>query len=664
MYMKTIKKWGSMLLSAIMLMSLLAIPGVLAEEAPVQITGLDQLQTIESGSYQLAADLTIPENAILTVPSDVTITLDLNGHTVSKPTGTGRILNNMGTMTINDSSEGKTGLVTAYRNTIGNFGTMVINGGTFETHCNVGGTAVMNEEGGTMTVNQIVVNADFFAVNNEGDMVINGGEFHSTSSNEPGTFAYCVRNFANMTIYDATITGIQGALASASGVLKVYDGNFSTAWDNSRSFYALYIAGEVDVVTGFVYGGTFSSPKYAIYIGNDNKGGDGGINADATTYVYGGTYYGGKSAIYRAQETGNPYVTGGTYRIGQSPDDTPDPVVKNYMAEGCVYNETTGQVTDPRVFSVTIDEAPVSLIEGGTAELKTTVEAGADADKTVTYTSSDTDVATVAADGTLTAVAPGKADITAAVGDKSDTCTVVVVGKPVVPTVDPEKPVDKVEVGVSEEGVDVVGKTVNQVVDQILSDADVGGAVTDETKEAVKTAVKQDKPIAVEIKTETLASEAVNPADAEKTADAAGEKAEIAQYLDLSVLLKADGETIGTLNKLVQPIQVQIAIPADLLAEGRTFYVIRVHDGVAEKLDTTVQDGVAVFETDRFSTYALVYEDAAVSGGSSQVSTPETPVTGRGDFWPFCLALLLGVSALAVVAVCRRRPKAAHIKRI
>lgn len=81
MYMKTIKKWSGILLSAVMLMSLLAIPGVLAEETPIQITGLDQLQTIESGSYQLAADLTIPENAILTVPSDVTITLDLNGHT-------------------------------------------------------------------------------------------------------------------------------------------------------------------------------------------------------------------------------------------------------------------------------------------------------------------------------------------------------------------------------------------------------------------------------------------------------------------------------------------------------------------------------------------------------------------------------------------------------
>ena len=77
-----------------------------------------------------------------------------------------------------------------------------INGGTFETHCNVGGTTLYNGVGGTMTINGCVVNADFFAINNEGDMEINGGEFHSTSTNEPGTFAYCVRNYAKMCIRD------------------------------------------------------------------------------------------------------------------------------------------------------------------------------------------------------------------------------------------------------------------------------------------------------------------------------------------------------------------------------------------------------------------------------------------------------------------------------
>ncbi len=83
--------------------------------------------------------------------------------------------------------------------------------------------------------------------------------------------------------------------------------------------------------------------------------------------------------------------------------------------------------------------------------------------------------------------------------------------------------------------------------------------------------------------------------DAAKTEAVAGAGADVAQYLDISMILQADGREIGTLNRLVGSITVQVAIPADLLADDRVFYVVRVHDGVAEKLDTVVQDGVASF---------------------------------------------------------------------
>ena len=669
--MKRMKRWGGLAVTLALLLGLAAVPGVQAEDEPIQITGLEQLDGIQSGSYQLAANLTIPENVILTVPSDVTITIDLNGHTVSKPTGTGRILENAGNVTINDSSTDKSGLVSAYRNNVGNTGTMVINGGTFETHCNVGGTTLYNGVGGTMTINGCVVNADFFAINNEGDMEINGGEFHSTSTNEPGTFAYCVRNYANMTINDATITGIQGALASASGVLKVYDGHFSTEWGNSRSFYALYIAGEQDVVTGYIYGGTYSSPKYAIYIGNDNKGGDGGINADATTFVYGGTYNGGISATYRAQQTGNPYVSGGTFRKGEAPNDTPDPVVEGYMAEGCVYDAATGKVSDPRIFSVAFDTELVTLAEGGSMMLQATVEAGADADKTVSFSSDNTAVATVAPNGLLTAVSAGNAVITATVGDKSASCSVVVVGTPQLPTVDPEKPAEKVEIGVADGSAEVIDDTLTQIVGKVLNDMDIGEAVDDQTKAAIKEAVEQDKPITIVIKTETLAPSQVDADDAAKTEAVAGAGADVAQYLDISMILQADGREIGTLNRLVGSITVQVAIPADLLADDRVFYVVRVHDGVAEKLDTVVQDGVASFETDRFSTYALLYEstslpgdsDASVPADSSTPSIPSTPTTGRQDMWPVVLAaVLMALSAALAVVAGRRNRKASQMK--
>ncbi len=44
-----------------LLLGLAAVPGVQAEDEPIQITGLEQLDGIQSGSYQLAANLTIPE---------------------------------------------------------------------------------------------------------------------------------------------------------------------------------------------------------------------------------------------------------------------------------------------------------------------------------------------------------------------------------------------------------------------------------------------------------------------------------------------------------------------------------------------------------------------------------------------------------------------------
>lgn len=111
-----------------------------------------------------------------------------------------------------------------------------------------------------------------------------------------------------------------------------------------------------------------------------------------------------------------------------------------------------------------------------------------------------------------------------------------------------------------------------------------------------------------------------------------------------------------------------------MLADGRTFFVIRVHDGVAEKLNTVVQDGVAYFETDRFSTYALVYEDAPSSGSSETFpeisaptgssvpfapSTPSTPSTGRQDMWPVVLAAFLLVLRAALAAVAGHRNRKA-----
>ena len=92
--------------------------------------------------------------------------------------------------------------------------------------------------------------------------------------------------------------------------------------------------------------------------------------------------------------------------------------------------------------------------------------------------------------------------------------------------------------------------------------------------------------------------------------DAAGDK--IARYADISLIVKAldSGEYLGKLLRTDNPIDLAIAIPAELIASGNPFYVLRLHDGVVKKLATTVKDGIAYFASDLFSRFALAYDES------------------------------------------------------
>ena len=83
------------------------------------------------------------------------------------------------------------------------------------------------------------------------------------------------------------------------------------------------------------------------------------------------------------------------------------------------------------VSGITLDRTVLELAEGESADLTATVAPEDATDKTVTWSSSDEAVATVA-DGHVTAVAKGSAVITATAGDCSATCAVAV-GQKVIP---------------------------------------------------------------------------------------------------------------------------------------------------------------------------------------------------------------------------------------
>jgi len=84
------------------------------------------------------------------------------------------------------------------------------------------------------------------------------------------------------------------------------------------------------------------------------------------------------------------------------------------------------QVEEVEATGITLNQATASVEMGKSITLTATVTPSNATDKTVTWSSDDTSVASVSASGKVTGVAVGTATITATIGAFSDTCTVTV----------------------------------------------------------------------------------------------------------------------------------------------------------------------------------------------------------------------------------------------
>ena len=130
----------------------------------------------------------------------------------------------------------------------------------------------------------------------------------------------------------------------------------------------------------------------------------------------------------------------------------------------------------------------------------------------------------------------------------------------------------------------------------------------------------------------------------------------VGAYLDLTLLKKVGSLKEVSVTETAAGVVVKLDIPESLKntdsSVERKYTVVRIHDGVAEALETSCENGVITFTTDKFSTYAICYEDVAATGnGQSSDNTINT-----GDVYNIALYVLFAVvSCVGLAFVVLRR---------
>ena len=85
----------------------------------------------------------------------------------------------------------------------------------------------------------------------------------------------------------------------------------------------------------------------------------------------------------------------------------------------------------------------------------------------------------------------------------------------------------------------------------------------------------------------------------------------IGLLIDVSLVMTKDGVSSVVANSS-KPVSFVIGVPDSVIADGRTYSVIRVHDGAAEDIGGTYDaaNKTITVSSDKYSTYAVVYKDA------------------------------------------------------
>ena len=287
----------------------------------------DAVAAADNNTVTLLKDVT----AGITIPAGKTMTLDLNGKTLTN-VNDHTILNN-GNLTI--TGTGKVDNISHAKGALYNKGTVVVNGGTFDRSKENGKTS--NDSGSN----------SWYTIKNVGSMTIHDGATVQTAGNNTtlGKFSSLVSNGyfdandystnkgldqpiltidggtfrgglntiknddrARLTINGGTFSNYYQAVVQNHNIAEITGGTFTAASDANAETYGIYNCGcgaEIDLGTLTVSGGTFTGATYAVAeVSSQN----------AIVNISGGQFAGTKAAIIKSSTSNATIaISGGTF---------------------------------------------------------------------------------------------------------------------------------------------------------------------------------------------------------------------------------------------------------------------------------------------------------------------------------------------------------------
>ena len=551
------------------------------------------ISTIRLGE-NISADVVIPENR--------SITLDLGGKTLTNETS--HTIYNKGVLTI-DGTAGTVDNVTHAKAALDNDGVAILNSGNF----------IRSKENG---INSTTSGGNsFYTIRNHGDMTINS----SVSVSQNGRYSSMIengwQNGKENKIGTASLMEINGGTFSG-GLNTIKNDDYGELTINGGSFSNTVQAALLNWNIATINGGEFTSDGNAILNGKLDD-----VMDKGQLVIHDGTFKSENSSIAPMngsfEKFGSVSITGGLFSSDPS-------LNKGHVAEGYkVFLGQKGYAVIPLATNIELSKKNITLEVGTSEILVATLSPDESKTETVEWSSSDEKIASVK-DGKVTAKVPGKVTIIATTeGGLTANCEVTVT-KPVAvetPSIDTSKPTDEIKVGVNDEKAEQLLK---DVTDQIIAgsseftDADTANAVIEAAKAGKTVTVVADVQKANSGNAQVQADAKKIQKELEALTAESNNTATVAMYLDLSVLIKADDIELGNITNLSTPMKFTVVVPENLLAEGREFYILRVHNGAVNKIVPERNKNILTFGTDRFSTYAVVYEDKKVEDNGT---TPE-----------------------------------------